>query len=441
MNKYQKYKDSGIAWIGEIPDGWEVKRLKYLFKFAVGFTPPSGKHEYYDNGKHTWITIADMKEKYVDDSVRKITDEAIEDLTPMIVPKNSLLYSFKLSVGKVAFNTIDTFTNEAIFSILPNEDLNLDFYYYSLPLQMIHNANENIYGAKIFNQELIKNAFLIAPSKQEQKQIATYLNKKTAEIDALISQKEQLLSLYEEEKAAIINQAVTKGIDPDATMKESGVPWLGEIPEQWEVKKFRFCFNLTKGLTITKANLKNEGIPCINYGEIHSKYGFDVVPEKNLLQCVDKNYLETSAQSLIGRGDFVFADTSEDIEGSGNFTHLHSDTNIFAGYHTIIARLKRDAYYRFIAYFFDSMTYRHQIRQQVKGVKVYSITNAILKDTEIFLPPIDEQEKIVNFIENKLMVINTKIQKTKQIIALQKEYRTALISEVVTGKVKVPEEI
>ncbi|MCB4759908.1 MAG: restriction endonuclease subunit S, partial [Sulfurovum sp.] len=161
--------------------------------------------------------------------------------------------------------------------------------------------------------------------------------------------------------------------------KESGVEWIGKIPKNWEVKKFRFSFNLTKGLTITKANLKDDGIPCVNYGEIHSKYGFEVIPEKDDLKCVDSSYLKTSKQSLLSRGDFVFADTSEDIEGSGNFTHLHSDTPTFAGYHTIISRLKIDANYRYMAYFLDSTTFRNQIRQQVKGVKVYSITNSILK--------------------------------------------------------------
>jgi type I restriction enzyme S subunit len=441
MQRYDEYKESGFKWFGNIPENWEVKRLKYLFDFVVGFTPPSGKNEYYDGGEYTWITIADMKSKYLDDSVKKITEKAIEDLNPCIVPKDSLLYSFKLSVGKVAFTKIDTYTNEAIFAVLPNEDLNLDFYYYALPLQIIHNANENIYGAKIFNQELIKNAFLVTPPKDEQIIIADFLNKKTTEIDKLITQKEQLLALYEEEKAAIVNQAVTKGIDPDVTMKESGVPWLGEIPEHWEVKKFRFSFDLTKGLTITKANLKSSGIPVVNYGEIHSKYGFEVIPERDELKCVDKNYLETSCQSLLKRGDFVFADTSEDIEGSGNFTHLHSDTNIFAGYHTIISRLKIDANYRYLAYFFESMAFRNQVRQQVKGVKVYSITNAILKDTSIFLPSKEEQTTIVDFIENELLKIDIKIKKIKKIIALQKEYRTALISEVVTGKVKIPEEV
>ena len=101
MERYEKYKDSGFDWIGEIPEHWEVKKWKYNFNFITGFTPPSGRSEYYQNGKHTWVTITDIKKKYVENSARKITDKAIEDLKPTILPIGSLLYSFKLSVGKV----------------------------------------------------------------------------------------------------------------------------------------------------------------------------------------------------------------------------------------------------------------------------------------------------------------------------------------------------
>ncbi len=437
MKKYNKYKDSGIEWIGEIPSHWEVKKVKHSFTFKTGFTPPTGKSEYYENGNHVWINISDLQEKYIEDSSNKITDKAIKDYNPEIVEKGSLLYSFKLSVGRVGFNTIDCYTNEAIFAIDPNSSANLHFFYYSLPEQIIKNANENIYGAKILNQELIKNAFLVVPPPKEQTAITNYLDRKTAEIDELIADKKRLLELYEEEKTAIINQAVTKGINPDVKMKDSGIEWLGEIPEHWEVKRFDFLFKFSRGLSITKADLLDEGIPCVTYGEIHSKYPFELTPEIHPLKCVTSSYIETHQKSLIKRGDFVFADTSEDIVGSGNFTYLNSDISVFAGYHTIIAIPQIKFISRFVAYYFETQNYRNQIRSQVVGTKVYSITQAILKFTNIVLPPIDEQEVIVNFIDERLQIINAKITKTEKLIELLSEYKTALISEVVTGKVKV----
>ena len=120
--------------------------------------------------------------------------------------------------------------------------------------------------------------------------------------------------------------------------KDSGVEWLGEIPEGWEVKRFRNMFSFSKGLTITKENLQETGIPCVNYGEVHSKYGFEIDPKKHVLKCVKNDYLASNPKSLLSIGNFVFADTSEDIEGSGNFTQLVSDEIVFAGYHTIITK-------------------------------------------------------------------------------------------------------
>lgn len=214
--------------------------------------------------------------------------------------------------------------------------------------------------------------------------------------------------------------------------KESGVEWLGEIPVGWKVKKLKFMFSFSKGLTITKENLVNKGIPCVNYGEIHSKYGFEVNPEIHDLKCVKDSYLQSNSKSLLELGDFVFADTSEDIEGSGNFTYLNSNVKTFAGYHTIICRLKEKNNSRFYAYIFDSLSYRHQIRNKVKGVKVYSITQSVLKETFIWIPPKQEQIKIATFLDAKAEQLDKAIKQKQQLIELLKERRQILINDSVT---------
>ena len=214
--------------------------------------------------------------------------------------------------------------------------------------------------------------------------------------------------------------------------KDSGVEWLGEIPEYWEEKRFTFLFSFSRGLSITKQDLLDEGIPCVNYGEIHSKYGFEVNPNKHALKCVNDEYLSSSDKSLLGRGDFVFADTSEDIEGSGNFTCLNSDTPIFAGYHTIIARQKKDYNYRFLSYFFDSLEFRNQIRSEVAGIKVFSVTQSILKNSKVLLPAPIEQTTIANFLDRETARIDTLIEKKERQIEILKEKRVALISHAVT---------
>jgi type I restriction enzyme S subunit len=217
--------------------------------------------------------------------------------------------------------------------------------------------------------------------------------------------------------------------------KDSGVEWLGEIPEGWELARFRNIFRFSKGLNITKQDLEETGIPCINYGEIHSKYGFEVDPSRHLLKCVSNKYIETSNKSIIQYGDFIFADTSEDIEGSGNFTYLNSDQKAFAGYHTIVARLKKsDTNTRFVAYVIDSLSFRTQIRQAVKGVKVYSITNSILKNTVLWFPPLPEQTAIATFLDDKTAKIDRAIAQKEKLIALLQERKQIIIQDLVTGK-------
>ncbi|MEP0711286.1 MAG: restriction endonuclease subunit S [Algoriphagus sp.] len=214
--------------------------------------------------------------------------------------------------------------------------------------------------------------------------------------------------------------------------KDSGVEWLGGIPEGWETSRLRNVFSFSKGLTITKENLQEEGVHCVNYGEIHSKFGFEVNPEIHVLKCVSEEYLISDSNSLLSKGDFVFADTSEDIDGSGNFTYLNSDIRTFAGYHTVIARLKIDVNERFAAYVITSQSFRNQIRRRVKGVKVFSITQSLLKTVIFWFPNEKEQIAIANFLDDKTAKIDRAIAQKEQLIALLKERKQIIIQNVVT---------
>ena len=217
-----------------------------------------------------------------------------------------------------------------------------------------------------------------------------------------------------------------------AEYKDSGIDWLGSIPANWRLNKLRYLFDFKKGLTITKENLEDEGIPCVSYGEVHSKFGFEVDPLKHDLKCVNESYLKTSDNALLSKGDFVFADTSEDLKGSGNFTHLVNNELVFAGYHTIIAKPKDATSSRFYAYLFDSKEFRSQIQLAVKGVKVFSITQAILRASDIWLPSKSEQTQIANFLDHETAKIDSLIEKQQKLIELLKEKRQAVISHAVT---------
>lgn len=411
MKKYNSYKDSGIEWIGEIPEHWEVNKVKHNFSFRTGFTPASGKLEYYEDGNHIWINISDLTEKYIYDSANKITDKAVADLKPIIVPKNSLLYSFKLSVGKIAFNQVDCYTNEAIFSIDPDGSANLNFFYYSLPSQIIKNANENIYGAKILNQELIKNAYLVIPPPEEQTAIATFLDQQIAHIDQQIADKKRLLELYEEEKTGVINRAVTKGLNPDACMKESGVEWLGEISKEWRVKKLRYLCKITTGEKDTE-NKEDDG-----------KYPFFVRSQK-----IER----ISSYSFDGEGILTAGD------GVGVCKVWHYINGRFDFHQRVYLMYDfKDISGKFLYYYMQQNFIHDVLRQSAKST-VDSLRRNMFLDFQVALPDnIDEQDAIVNHIETECTRINKKKEHTTQLITLLEEYKQALISEVVTGKIKV----
>ncbi len=161
--------------------------------------------------------------------------------------------------------------------------------------------------------------------------------------------------------------------------RDSGVEWLGEVPEHWGVKQLRYLGRFRKGLTITKADLADTGIPCLNYGEVHSLYPFEVNQDIQPLKSVPVEYLETDPSACVKYGDFVFADTSEDLDGVGNFTHVSGMEPLFSGYHTIIYSLDSEVSSRFLAYCLDSFAFRTQLRMGVKGVKVFSVTQEILR--------------------------------------------------------------
>lgn len=214
--------------------------------------------------------------------------------------------------------------------------------------------------------------------------------------------------------------------------KPSGVEWLGDVPEGWEVKPLRSVFTFSKGLTITKEDLQDEGVPCVNYGEVHSKYGFRLNPIVHSLKCVAAEYQITNSDALIRDGDFVFADTSEDLEGSGNFTHLRSEEPIFAGYHTIIGRPRKDISPLLLAFQIHSSVFRSQIQKQVKGVKVFSISQGILKAAKCVLPPLAEQTAIAEFLDRETGKIDELVAEQRRLVELLKEKRQAVISHAVT---------
>lgn len=212
-------------------------------------------------------------------------------------------------------------------------------------------------------------------------------------------------------------------------MTESKESSLNSIlPADWEILPFKSVYKTSKGLSITKADLVEKGVPVINYGQIHSKTStfFDSCN----LPFVPQSYLNESAR--LERGDIVFADTSEDINGSGNFSIKDSDEIILAGYHNVIAKPIKEVNYRWIGYVLESSLFKSQIQSKVKGVKVFSITQRMINNTKIWLPPKEIQKKIIDVLDNNTAFIDEIIKKTQASIAKLKLYKQSIVTEALT---------
>ena len=254
-----------------------------------------------------------------------------------------------------------------------------------------------------------------------------------------MSPRERERELIESLKQSEIANVVTKGLNPNVPMKDSGIPWIGMIPEHWEVSNFGKCFTFSKGLPITKANLVDKGVAVISYGQIHDKSNTGTTIHKSLIRYVSTNWLNTNPQCIMNNGDFAFADTSEDIDGAGNCIYNDYSEKLFAGYHTIIARPKEKINSKYWAYLFQNIGWKSQIQSSVNGVKVYSISKTILKKAYLLIPPLSEQRAIVSYLDAKLSKIDRCLADLQSEIDYLKEFKQRLISDAVTGQICVAE--
>ena len=437
FQKYPAYKDSGSDWSGKIPTEWHALPIRAIFE----------ERNEKNDGPKTDFILSVTKDRGVIpyDEKGQIGNNKSEDIEryKAVYPNDFVINKMNVIIGSLGMSKYHGAFSQVYLVYKPkSSEINIEYYSYifsnpSFFKSLIRFCTGIMELRESLNKNDFKKIVLPFPDFKTQSKIVSFLDEKTDKIDRAIAQKERMIELLKERKQIIIQNAVTKGLDLSVKMKDSGVDWIGEIPEHWEVKRLRNIFRFSKGLTITKENLQDEGVLCINYGEIHSKYGFEVNPDIHPLKCVSEEYLNDNLNSLIKKGDFIFADTSEDLEGSGNFTYLNYDQPIFAGYHTIIAKPIIDAIPRFLAYVLDSASFRNQVRTRMKGVKVYSITQSTLKDLTCWFPATNEQEAIVKNLDKSCSRLEEVIKMEQSQIVKLKEYKASLIDSAVTGKIRV----
>ena len=431
---YPVYKDSGVEWLGEVPAHWEITVLKHSFKVVNGSTPSITESSYWD-GDIPWVTPNDLgglKSPHISTTRRNITLAGYKSCGTNMVSAGSIVMSTRAPIGHIAIAEVDLCTNQGCRSLIPVKYRNSKFYYYLLYCKR-EKSKRMVKGVHLkLSRTKLGNLVIPTPMHREQNIISCFLDSKTAKIDALIAKQERLIELLQEKRAALITRAVTKGLDPDVPMKDSGIEWIGEIPEGWEVVKLAWVFNLiSSGTTPPSSNPKyyDGNIPWINTGDLNDGYICDT-PKK-----ISKIALEDfSALKLHPIGTLLIAMYGATI-GRVGIAKIVTTSN-----QACCALSKPTvADTKFIFYWF--LAQRTNIISLAYGGGQPNISQTLIKSLRLPLPKQGEQKRIVDYLDQKTSRVNSLITGIQRSIELLEEYKQSLITAAVTGKIDVRPEV
>ena len=408
--RYERYKDSGVEWIGEIPEHWEINKLKRLSNIITGNTPPKSEEENYDDEGIPWVKPDNIQ----DDGTISETKERLSVIglqKARLIPKSSAIVCCIGTVGKVGFTQEDCTTNQQINSIIferPSIWNNKYGFYCLCSSKNEHEKYSNKVVVSILNKTQQGNILMPVPSLKEQKAIASFLDQKTAEIDDLIADKEKLIELLQEKRQVIITEAVTKGLNPNVRMKDSGIEWIGEIPEEWEVSSLRWYISIKSGDYISQENIDEEGpIPVIG--------GNGLMAYTNKANCNFKTIAIGRVGALCGNVHFI------------DYPSWITDNALY------ITNLRSKLCIKYLFYVLKALNLNQYANKTAQPL----ISSSLVKSQVIPIPPIIEQTDIVNYLDIKTAEIDDIISEIKLQIQKLKEYRQSLIYEAVTGKIYV----
>ena len=445
INRYEKYKDSGIEWIGEIPEHWDIKRVKFIISNELGIQiGPFGSSLRSEFIRNVGYKIYGQENVIKDDftlGYKYLDEDKFNELIKYELFPGDIVITMMGTTGKckiVPENIEKGIMDSHLIRIRVNNDKILEKFFavlindsYSIMNNIKYESKGSIMEG--LNSSIIKSLYIPLPNINEQSSIINFIYRKTAEIDQIIANKQKLIALYEEEKQAIINQAVTKGLDKNVELKDSGVEWLGEIPEHWEVKKLNYCFRqIGSGTTPTSGKpeyYENGEFNWLQTGDLNDSE-ITETSKKITQKALDDN----STLRFYPIDSIVIAMYGATI-GKTGFLKIETTTNQAC----CVLSKPKNMFPKFVFYWFNAVK-KHIISLSYGGGQP-NINQEQIRSLKIQQPPINEQKLIVVLIENELNRLSVIIEKFNKQIDLLQEYRTTLISEVVTGKIKVPNTI
>ena len=417
-------------------NSWDLTKLKYVCKVENGSTPKSNIDEFWDDSLK-WFTPNDFRNItnnfYLEIPNRFISQKGLENSGCSFIKEESILLTTRAPVGKVAKIKGGFTFNQGCKSLSP-KNLDIGFLYYSLQNseQFLKSLSRGTTFKELSTDELL-NFKIHIPELKIQKLISKFLDKKIQTIDNLIKKIEKKIELLKEQKTALINQCVTKGLNPNVEKKDSGVEWIGKIPSHWQLLRLNNLGRFSKGKGITKDKIKVNGNKCIRCGEIYTTYELRFNRTRSFIDD------DTSDESVLAtKGVLLFAGDGESLEEIGKCIVYEGEEDLYIGGGINVFTPKQEKVIPiYLSYVMNSESVIYQKSRQGKGEIVVHIYSKQLKEIRLGLPSIKEQQQIVEYLDQKTSLIDKIISYENKRLLFLKEYKKSLISEVVTGKKRV----
>lgn len=445
MAKYQQYaeyKDSGVEWLGEIPSHWASIAIKFLAKEKNSLFLDGDWIESKDISENgiRYITTGNVGEGfYKEQGMGYITETTFKKLScSEVFPNDILISRLNIPIGRACLvpdleSRVVTSVDNVIFR--PDSEYYKNFLVYLFTSKDYFRHTENVArGATMqrISRGLLGNIRVVIPSKEEQIKIANFLDYETLKIDSLIEKQQQLIQLLKEKRQAVISHAVTKGLNPNVPMKDSGVEWLGDVPEHWKVMAIsKITDKITNGYVgPTRDILVEEGIPYIQATHIKKgKVNFDNA------YFVRKKWSDDHSKSILKQGDVLIVQTGA---GTGDVGLVSVNEQGFNCHALIILQSKQNIIIgSYLAYVLQS-DYGYSILYSIRTGGMHPHLNCgEVQFVKVPVPSCEEQKKVVDYINEHIERYGLLINKAESAIQLMQERRTALISAAVTGKIDV----
>ena len=432
LQPYPAYKSSRVEWLGEVPEHWEVRRLTKVARIINGATPSTNEPKFW-NGSIAWLTPDDLgraASRYIHQGARSITDDGYMACGTRLAPAGSIAISTRAPIGHLAILEGDACVNQGCHLLTPDEIINPTFLYFILltTRPFVQSLGQGSTFTEL-SRTTLSDFRVPLPPLPEQQAIVRYLDAADAKIQAYIRAKQRLIVLLEEERKALINQAVTRGLDPNVKLKHSGVEWLGEVPEHWEVRRLKQVCSRSAlyGANIKAAYYEKQGVRFLRTTDItddgHLCNDGVYVPADMVSEyLLTDGDLLLSRSGTVGRSFLYSAKLHGNCAYAGYLVRFTPNTAILPYY--LFFLTKSDPFAAFVGIMTISST--------IQNLNAEKFANM-----HIPLPPTPEQQAIVKHLDKATAGIDAAIARTQRQIDLVEEYRTRLIADVVTGQLDV----